>query len=141
MPKFQWKERYAVHVAAVDDEHQMLFQLCASLESALTAGVSAGRVRSLTEDLIRHAAEHFSHEEREMRAAGYAHYAWHRRRHKTALRKVSELRARIRRGDREAADELLRFLQGWLNDHIGIADRMLGAFLRNQQRAREAQAS
>jgi hemerythrin len=44
------------------------------------------------------------------------------------------LERRIRRGDRDAAIELLDFLSTWLTDHIRLADRMLGAFLRNHQR-------
>jgi hemerythrin len=141
MPKFEWSEHHAVHVPDVDGEHQMLFQLCADLECAVTDGASAGQIQSILDELIAHTAEHFSHEERQMRVSGYSHYAWHQRQHHTARAKVTQFDRRIRRGDREATRELVAFLQGWLNDHIGIADRMLGAYLRNRQRERAARAS
>jgi hemerythrin len=76
-----------------------------------------------------------------MRAAGYSLYAWHHRQHHTARFSIRVLERRIRRGDRDAAIELLDFLYGWLNDHIRLADRMLGAYLRNHQRELSARAS
>jgi hemerythrin len=85
-------------------------------------------------ELAVDSAEHFWHEERQMRAAGYLHYAWHKRQHHTVRFHMTALEARIRGGDRDAVGELLTFLHGWLNDHIRLTDRMLGAYLRNRQR-------
>jgi hemerythrin len=135
MRKIQWTDAQAVHVPEVDEEHQALFRLCDDLRRAVARQAAPRELQSILDQLITHTAGHFAHEEREMRAAGYAHYAWHRRQHRTALAQVARLDRRIRRGDRGAASELLEFLGGWLNDHIGIADRMLGAFLRNRRRA------
>jgi len=131
---FEWNEMHAVHVLAVDDEHRQLFRLCDALQRAMIAGAPTGQVQSIVADLVIHAAHHFSHEEREMREAGYSLYAWHRRLHHAASSKVRVLERRIRRGDRDAVLELLDFLSGWLGDHIRLADRMLGAYLRNHQR-------
>jgi hemerythrin len=137
---FEWSDGHAVRVPAVDDEHRRLFRLCADLQRAMMAGAATTEVQSIVEDLVIHVALHFSHEEREMRSAGYSLYAWHKRQHHTARSKVRLLERRIRRGDRDAALELLEFLSGWLNDHIRLADRMLGAYLRNHQRELTAQA-
>lgn len=125
---------HAVHVPEVDAEHQELFRLCDDLRRALMEEAAAGKLQWIVDELVLHAAEHFSHEERQMRVAGYEHYAWHQRQHHTARAKVMTLERRIRRGDREAAGELLEYLAGWLNNHIRLADRMLGAYLRNRQR-------
>lgn len=76
-----------------------------------------------------------------MRATGYPFYPWHRQQHQTARARMAGLQARIREGDRGAALELLQFLHGWLDQHIRIADRMLGAHLRNRQREFALRAS
>lgn len=131
---FEWSESHAVHVPEVDDEHQQLFRLCADLQSAMMAGVPSQEVQSIVDQLAMHVAAHLSHEERQMRAAGYPLYAWHQRQHHTARSRLTALERRARRGDRDAALELLEFLSGWLNDHIRLADRMLGAYLRNHDR-------
>jgi hemerythrin len=76
-----------------------------------------------------------------MRATGYSFYAWHKQQHHTVRSKMTVLEVRIRSGDRDAVCELLAFLHGWLNDHIRVTDRMLGAYLRNRQRELTARAS
>jgi hemerythrin len=141
MRLFEWNEQHAVHVPEVDDEHQQLFRLCDDLQRAMMAGAATKEVQSVVDDLVIHTAHHFSHEEREMRAAGYSLYAWHRRQHLAARTGIRALERRIRRGDRDAALELLDFLYRWLNDHIRLADRMFGAYLRNHQRELAARAS
>jgi hemerythrin len=138
---FEWSESYAVHVPEVDAEHQQIFRLCDDLQRAMMAGAPSSDVQSIVDGVVIHTAKHFSHEEREMRAAGYSLYAWHRRQHYTARSRVRLLERRIRRGDRDAAIELLNFLSGWLNDHVRLADRMLGAYLRNRQRELAVRAS
>jgi len=138
---FQWSQAHAVHVTEVDDEHRHLFDLCADLQNTLMAGAPLPDVQRIVDDLVFHAAEHFSHEERQMREAGYSLYGWHQRRHHAARSKLILLDRRVRRGDREAALEILDFLGGWLADHIRLADRMLGAYLRNRQRELAARAS
>lgn len=130
----------AVGVPEIDGEHQLLFDLCDRLERATAVSAAPDEVRPILDELIAHAAKHFSHEERRMRSAGYAHYAWHRRQHQAASARIIALDRRIRRGDPHAPRELLEFLAGWLPDHIGIADRMLGAFLRSRQRAQACAA-
>lgn len=136
---FEWSERHAVHIPAVDGEHQQLFRLCDDLQRAMLAGAATGEVQLIVDDLVIHTAQHFAHEERQMRAAGYSLYAWHRSQHHTARLRVRALERRVRRGDRDAAIELITYLSSWLNDHVRLADRMLGAYLRNHQRELSAQ--
>jgi len=138
---FEWNETHAVHVPEVDKEHQQLFRLCDDLQRAMMAGAATSEIQSIVDDLVINAAHHFSHEERRMRAADYPLYAWHRRQHHAARSAVRVLERRIRRGDRDAVLELLDFFARWLNDHIRLADRMLGAYLRNHERELAACAS
>jgi hemerythrin-like metal-binding protein len=135
MRNFRFSGALAVGVPEIDEEHHLLFELCDRLERAAAVSAAPDEVRPILDELIARAAAHFSHEERQMRCARYAHYAWHRRQHRAASARVIALDRHIRRGDAGALRELLEFLAGWLPDHIGIADRMLGAFLRNRARA------
>jgi len=141
MRTFEWNETYAVDIPDIDDEHQKLFRLCDVLERAMMAGAALSEVQSIVDDVVIRAAEHFCHEERAMRASGYPHYAWHQRQHHTAGSRIRVLERRVWRGNRDAALELLDFLSGWLNDHIRLADRMLGAYLRNRERELLTRAS
>ena len=141
MLNMEWTREHAVGVAGVDDEHKTLFRLCGDLRRAVESGAQLAALQSIVNDLAIHAAMHFTHEEREMRAAGYSLYAWHRRQHQAARAKVATLTRRVQRGDREAARELSETTSKWMHDHIRLADRMFGAYLRNYERMRAARAS
>jgi len=138
---FEWSDAYAVDVPKVDEEHRQIFRLCDDLQRAMMAGAPSSEVQLIVDHLVIHAAKHLSHEERMMREAGYGLYAWHRRQHHTARARIKVLERRIRRGDRDAAIDLLDFLFAWLTDHIRLTDRMMGAYLRNHQRELLAYAS
>jgi len=142
MRNFEWTEQqHGVFVPEIDREHQLIFTLCRNLQRALRGSAPAALVRSLVNELAVHSSEHFWHEERQMRATGYSFYAWHKQQHHSVRSKMTVLEARIRCGDRDAVCELLAFLHGWLNHHIRLTDRMLGAYLRNRQRELTAKAS
>ncbi|SRR5579871_5053279 len=137
----QWNDSFATSVREVDDEHRALFRLCDALESRLEAGAETSEIQALAADVIIHAAHHFAHEERQMRAAGYSLYGWHRSQHQNARRRLRTYEQHLRRGEREKAAELVSFLSGWLNEHVRLADRMFGAFMRNHDRELTARAS
>lgn len=125
----------------MDAEHQTLFRLARELRRAVLAGAASNPVQSMLGDLIRHTGEHFVHEERLMRSAAYPLYQWHKRQHSMGRATATRLQRCVRRGDREAAAVLLQDFSGWLKNHIRLSDRMLGAYLRNYERARAVQAS
>ncbi len=69
-----------------------------------------------------------------MRAARYGSLRWHKQQHNTARRRVQQFVHRIEQGDDEAGLALVEYLKSWLRNHARLADRMMGAFLRNRQR-------
>jgi len=141
MRKFEWSRAHAVYIAQIDAEHQALFRLCDDFERAFRSAAPVSELQSILCEIARHTVDHFSHEERQMRATGYSLYAWHRRQHQAARSRMTEAARRLQQGNGDAAAELLEYLSGWLNNHVRLADRMLGAYLRNQQRAQALRAS
>ena len=75
---------------------------------------------------------HFEHEERLMRASRYASLGWHKPLHDAASRNAQRFALAINRRDREAGRALVAYLTQWLHAHTSVADRMMGAHLRNQ---------
>jgi len=137
MRPFEWSEEYGVSVPEIDSDHQAMFRVADGLYRALVAETSASQAQPVFRELATHAGEHFSHEERLMRASGYPLYAWHKRQHAVVNGKMKLLERRILHDDRNAA-LLVLDLSVWLKNHIRLADRMLGAYLRNYQRAQAA---
>jgi hemerythrin len=130
MSLFKWSGAHSIYLPEVDAEHRAIYQLGDELHKALLAGADPAHLKPIVANLLQAAEEHFRHEERLMRAMHYASFEWHKRQHNAARKRVKALAGQIDGGDR-AAEELLQFLSAWLRDHISVADRMMGAYLRN----------
>jgi hemerythrin len=129
----KWSASHEVFVPDIDDEHKEIFEAVADLRRALTVDTHLTDIVRLTNRLAACAVDHFLHEERLMRAARYGSLRWHKQQHDGARRQVSEFAARIEQGDRTAGLALVEYLSSWLGNHTRLADRMMGAFLRNQR--------
>ena len=92
-------------------------------------------------NLLESAEEHFRHEERLMRAMHYTAFEWHKSQHDAVRKRAKAVVTRMEKGDSAAARELLNFLAVWLRDHTSVADRMMGAYLRNYLRFNTSLAS
>jgi hemerythrin len=141
MQPFKWSRAHEVFLPEIDAEHRILFRDGAELYKAVLGGAAPESVGSMLQSLLAAAEEHFRHEERLMRSTGFPSRAWHKQQHDAVRRRAGECLERVAEGDAEARIELLRFLSGWLHDHTAVADRMMGAYLRNAQRRVTALAS
>jgi hemerythrin-like metal-binding protein len=135
MRLFKWNKAKAVFLPEIDDEHRIIYQVGGELHQALEAGAPLFQVQEILHRLISYVEDHFAHEERLMRAEHYSTFDWHRQQHETVRKRMRHFAPLIEAGDREAGAALTEFLSNWLRDHTGLTDRMMGAFLRNRQRA------
>lgn len=141
MRPFKWNTTYTVYLPDVDQEHRDLFRLASELHRALLGDGAGATTGALLAELADHLAVHFVHEESLMAEAEYPSLEWHKRQHQTARKKAASLARRVRKGDAQASADLLEFLGSWLKDHIQVADKMMGAYLRNRRRLWSAMAS
>jgi hemerythrin len=134
MPAFQWSKSNEVFVRSIDDQHQVVFHALGELQNALHSGASRAAVKEILQRLVGCLEEHFAHEEKLMRGARYLSFDWHRQQHNTVRKRLRHFAPAIEAGDRDAGHELVEFLSRWLEDHTAVTDRMMGAYLRNQER-------
>lgn len=133
MSSLQWTVSHAVFVPEIDDQHQAIFEAVGQLEQGFSDGRPLPEICQLTDNLVTLANEHFAHEERLMRAARYESLRWHRGQHGAVRKRAAAMVPKINLGDAEAGHALIDFLKSWLPNHARVADRMMGAFLRNHQ--------
>jgi hemerythrin len=136
MPLLKWSKSHAVFVPEIDNEHKEIFQAAGELQQALSSAAALFQVQEILHRLVACTEDHFAHEERLMRTGHYAALEWHKQQHDTVRRRMRKIVPQVERGDAESGAALIKFLSSWLRDHTGLTDRMMGAFLRNQQRAR-----
>jgi hemerythrin len=138
MRNFRWTKAIAMFVPELDEEHRTIFRTAGELQQAILEGAALVQVEEILHRLIAHAEEHFAHEERLMRSFHYPIFEWHRLQHETVRKRLKHFVPLIENGDQDAPTLLVEFLHQWLTNHLGLADRMMGAFLRNQQRLHAA---
>ena len=141
MGLFKWSNAHSVFLPEIDAEHREIFRLGAELHKAILNGRDPARVRPVLANLLQSAEAHFLHEERIMRAAHYPALGWHKKQHDAVRWQARRLVKRINKGENAARLELLEFLNAWLKTHTSVADRMMGAYLRNFLRIHTAVAS
>jgi hemerythrin len=141
MRPFKWSKSNAVFIPEIDAEHKAIFRMGEELQQAIDAGTEIADLGPRLDALIEHAEAHFEHEERLMRDSLCPSLEWHKGQHNTARKRLRQFVPQVRQGDREALDLLMEFLAGWLRDHTSLTDRMMGAHVRNHQRAITRMAS
>ena len=135
MRHFRWDKESEVFLAQIDAEHCDLFRVADQLERAIAENAPADQIDVYLHSLVDHFNEHFSHEEWLMQSTAYPSYGWHRNQHDTARRRLKLFVPLVEAGDKEGSELFFEFLAGWLQDHTSVTDRMMGAYIRNYERA------
>jgi hemerythrin len=141
MQPFKWGRAHTVFVPEIDAEHRNLYRIAEEARKAVTAGTNRARSHALLMALVSAADEHFRHEERRMQAAHYGSYKWHKQQHDSVRKRAKTVLRKVAKGETGAALLLLDFISSWLKDHMAVADRMMGAYLRNYERQHTRLAS
>ena len=134
MQLFKWTKAHSVFLPEVDAEHRNLYRLAEELHQSIEAGARAPRIQNEMQSLLDALEEHFAHEERLMKAAACESYEWHKQQHNTVRKKGKRFLADFAAGDRHVPLDFLAFLARWLQDHLSLTDRMMGAQVRNGAR-------
>ena len=138
MRVFKWNAGHAVYLPEIDAEHRAIFSSAGDLQKAVEGNAPAGRVLESLHSLLAAAEDHFAHEERLMQETRYGSFSWHAQQHDAARKRLKQFAEKIGVGEEGAAALMLEFLSTWMRDHMAVADRMMGAHLRNYRRAHAA---
>jgi len=134
--RVEWSSEHLVFSPPLDSDHRKLFEQIEKVRRALEPGETAHEPGLDLWRLSRMLSMHFASEERLMRESRYPALKWHRRQHQAGLNKMGRVRQAARLDSGERLDARLEQFASWFKDHIHLADRMLAAHLRNDQRER-----
>jgi hemerythrin len=126
---FQWTEAYSVNIAALDRQHQGLFDTINELNSALAGGQGAKAMDSVLRKLAQYATIHFAAEEVLMEEYGFPKLTLHRKEHEAFRQNVAKYLDDYKNDKTGAPVSLLLFLQSWLREHILKSDKAYSSFL------------
>ena len=135
MAELTWSNKYAVGIAAIDDEHKELFDAVQAFESAMTRNTEAAEIRALLRNLTAATVTHFAHEEAMMREAKYPGLTLHIVNHRHLMEKLDAFTVRFGRDGAAINRHALSFLRDWLVPHIENDDRRFGDWLKDRERS------
>ncbi|MGA2435860.1 MAG: bacteriohemerythrin [Bryobacteraceae bacterium] len=127
---FQWRDDFGIGVPEIDAQHNTLFRTAEEVHKALLGGHGQDILVKVFVRLIAYTRTHFAAEEKLMQASGYPEYERHKAMHVEFTAKVKQFCRDLNSGRIPLTAALLKFLEGWLAEHICEADRRLGIHLR-----------
>ena len=130
-----WKDSYSIGVSEVDEQHKRLFELFEKIDRALGNEGSEYVVGEAMRELVVYVTEHFRDEERLMRRIDYARLEGHVKAHRAFVGRIVAYLKALKGGRMITADDLAKFLHGWLVDHVLGEDMKLAAIVRARTHA------
>lgn len=132
MTKLRWDPCLDTGIEEIDWEHRRLLNIANRLLDAMARGKGEVAVRPVSRDLLRHAEEHFAHEEAYMRDMGYPGIEAHIKEHVALRKSAEEFVAALESDDPPGAVQLNALMSHWLLDHILKLDKQYAAFSRER---------
>ena len=124
--------------SVMNDDHAQMFDILAELRRVVTGRLPEEtdaahhrRVEEMVRRLVDASVVHFFREEALMKACHYPETARHRSDHLLLIRSVQTFQASAFRQGRPISEDIVRYLHGWVVDHINGSDRKLDAYLRS----------
>lgn len=113
----------------IDRQHQILFVCLARLEQAVSSEERWSAVHFVLDEVSDFARIHFAVEEALLRLHGYPLLEAHIAEHRDFVRELGVIGEHSVRAD--VGDEMVKFLQQWLVNHIGKSDHQYVPCLRS----------
>ena len=129
----QWKTEFSVCVEAFDQDHKILFDLVDQFEIAGTTGKSREHIAAVLDTLVDYTKTHFKREEDMMEKYGYAGLPAHRHAHSRLAKQVTDFCTRYEDGDTSITNDLVAFMNNWLQIHILDEDMDYKEFLGGKE--------
>lgn len=114
----------------LDGEHGLQIELLTAFSQAVKQGRPRGDVDQILDRLIDFSKVHFSSEQLLMRLYEYPSYEQHSDEHDDTVDRLQAIRRLYLAGDIELTSRNADALAERLVDHMCVADRGLGSFLR-----------
>ena len=131
MQFFYWNKSFEVGIAEIDSQHRGLVDLINALASAVVEGGKLPEAKTLLDQLLGYAAQHFSNEEQIMATAPLSleEKTRHQQEHHSFAKKVKTIVLRSDLMQGEVSQQVLEFLTTWLISHILGSDMRIAKAL------------
>lgn len=114
-----WDENLSVGIAELDSDHRDLLAILNDFFSSYYAGQGVVALDGILAKLIEHSKHHFDKEESLLEEHGYPSLSQHVNEHRKLIGQMERLEKSLRTETTPSlSNDTLKFLDGWLTDHI-----------------------
>ena len=124
-----WDQKYCVHIAEIDRQHQKFTALLDMLFEAIEDGRSKGALAEILRELVAYAGYHFDTEEQLMIKHHYPELGAHQKEHEEFRARILEFQRNFAEGKETLTDDVVKFMTHWISDHVMNTDMKYAPFL------------
>lgn len=132
MAYIQWIDEFKVNVRVIDEQHKKLIDLINELHDAMKQAQGKAILSKVFLELIHYADYHFKTEEELFEKYNYPQFAEHKLQHDGLRNSVLELKQKFESGYVTITIEVMKFLKGWIENHILNTDKSYSKFFNEQ---------
>ena len=132
MSHIVWDEKYSVRIEVIDEQHKKIIKTLGKLFDEMGKGKSREILKSILDQMVWYATEHFSTEEIFMKQYNFPGYEEHKKEHEAFKLKVATFQKDFAAGKESLSINVIRFLTDWLDHHILDIDKQYGPFLNEK---------
>jgi hemerythrin len=116
-------EQYGTNVGFADEEHQQVFKNLNILYDLKIEAASHTDIVKQVDILLVIVANHFAHEEQEMRAKNFIGYELHKAEHDDLINTCRAMEIKIKAGELKLSKRICHLIKSWFESHIPEYDR------------------
>lgn len=116
-------EQYGTNISCADTEHQRVFHNLNILYDLRIEGAGEPDLTEQLDILLAIVADHFAHEETEMRAKNFIGYESHKIEHDELINTCTEMDIKVHEGELALTERICQLIKSWFENHIPEYDR------------------
>lgn len=136
MAYFIWKDSFSVHVAELDQQHRLFFELVNRLYDAIQSGQGKQVLVRIFQDLSDHTARHFTAEENMLRDVNYPGLDTQKKHHDFFIAEIASLKKEVEENQERITVRTSDFLKDWFLNHVLQLDKQYADYLEEARHPR-----
>ena len=113
----EWDEKFSLHHALLDQQHQELFDLANAVQALDPEGADKAELGRLFKEFFDYMAKHFKEEEAYMQSLDYPLYDKHKKFHETIIEGMTKI-LKEKKSIPELQKSMKMIAKKWLVEHI-----------------------
>lgn len=124
-------EQHGTNVSFADNEHQQVFKNLNILYDLRMEDAGNIEITEQLDILLAIVADHFAHEENEMRAKNFIGYERHKIEHDELINTCTALEVKVKAGELELTERICQLIKSWFESHIPEYDKAYSQILKS----------